>query len=247
MGIDPPIAAFAPETLYERIVDKVARARGGFYLSVRWNRGVDFSVRDAVAAQLLADGWLTVAADDDALTFYGADAGIDAVALRAMPVRMKDDSVCSLAELASLDVRSAAPASSRSERAQRSIRGNLASILATQGLGLARDLARWPQVAGSVVNFGVELPVGASASAQTLRQYERAVTEAIRRFEPRLAPRSVSVQVVEPETALARGVLQMRIAATTRPLHGDIGIRIRTAIDLQTGRATTQEETAHAG
>jgi type VI secretion system protein ImpF len=237
----------APEMLFERIVDPVARARGGLYLSMLWNKAASAVVRQQLRTRLLADGWLLVAEEEERLTLYAADSGIDAQSLRALPVSVADGSLRPLAEFCALDLRSAAPIASRSERVQRSIRNNLAAVLTTQGVGLVVDLARWPRVASSVLNYGVELPIGSSASTRSLQRYERAVAKAIRRFEPRLAADSVKVEVVEPETALSQGVLLMRIIADTKPQYGEAGVRLRTLIDMQTGRATTEEESAHAG
>lgn len=240
-------SAAVPETLFERIVDPVARVRGGVYLTLLWSKAASALVRERAQAQLLAEGWLQVGTEGGRLTLYGADSGIDGSVLRALPVEAADGSLHPLASICSLDLRSADPASSRTERVQRSIRNNLSAVLTTQGIGLAFDLARWPEVAGSVLNYGVELPIGASASTRSLQRYERAVTTAIRRFEPRLLADTVRVEVVEPETALAQGMLRMRIVADTSPVYGDAGVRLRTLIDLQTGRTTTEEESVHAG
>jgi len=152
-----------------------------------------------------------------------------------------------LAQLCTVELRSAALEHSLADRVQRSILTNLADVLGTQGVGLEINLAGYPRVAASVLNYGVELLIGSTASTEALQRFERAVVEAIRRFEPRLVADTLAVEILEPELALAHGVLQMRVKAELKPAYGGDLVRFRTSIDLQTGKTTTGGEAAYAG
>lgn len=237
----------APETLLERIVSPVARARGGVYLSLNWFAKSPDSLRESVIDTFDDEGWLRVSQGAQITLLYRADDAIDAAGLRQRRVAGLDGSDTRLHEWCVLDLRSAAPEVAFADRLRRSILVQLGELLATQGIGLSEDLAAYPQTAVSVLNFGVELPIGATASQDALLRFEEAVALAIRRFEPRLNPDSVEVRTIEPEMALARGVLQMQVAAELRPAYGASNVRFRTSIDLQTGRAMASEETARAG
>lgn len=236
----------APETLFERIVTPVARARGGVYLSLGWFTKTPAPTRDRIMDDFDADGWLRVSESANLTLLYRADDDVDVSELRNRTVIASDGSSIPLQKWCSLESRSAAPEVAFADRVRRSILAHLGDMLATQGIGLNIDLAAYPHIGASVLNFGVELPIGATASQDALRRFEEAVAKAIRRFEPRLAPDSVTVDVMEPETALAKGVLQMQVAAGLSPAYGGKNVRFRTSIDLQTGRATASEEMAYA-
>jgi type VI secretion system protein ImpF len=241
------MALHAPETLFERIVNPVARARGGAYLSLGWLARATPPWREAVTRLLDADGWLVVVEGAVATLFYRADADVDSGELRRRSIVLVDQSHATLAQLCTIDLRSAALEHSLGDRVQRSILANLADVLGTQGVGLEIDLAAYPRIAASVLNYGVELPIGSTASTEALQRFERAVVDAIRRFEPRLMADPLAVEILEPELALAQGVLQMRVKAELKPAYGGDSVRFRTSIDLQTGKTTTSGEAVHAG
>jgi type VI secretion system protein ImpF len=240
-------AILPPETLLERVTNAAARGRDGVYLAISWNTTTASIVRERIHRLLSAEGWLNVSESVDSLMLYGTGVDIELRQLRAKLVEAVDGSQRGLSDFCSLELRSPASATSRSDRLQRSILANLDAIFATQGIGLSVDLKEWPRVACSVVNFGVELPIGAGASTDSLRRFEAAISKAIRRFEPRLAPDTLTVEIVDPESAFARGALHMSIVADLKSAYGNKGVRFRTLIDLQTGRTTTEEESANAG
>jgi len=236
----------APETLFERIVNPVARARGGVYLSLNWHSKAVEALREDVLARFAEDGWLRVSVGTQTALLYRADDDVDLADLRRWTVLAPDGSHATLQQWCFAELRSAAPEVAFADRLRRSILAQLGDLLATQGVGMSAPLMEFPQVAASVLNFGVELPIGATASQDALRQFEDAVALAIRRFEPRLNPETLTVRTIEPEIALARGVLQMQVMAELRPAYGAGNVRFHTSIDLQTGRATASEEAAHA-
>jgi len=73
---------YAPETLFERIVNPAARARGGVYLSLGWLARATSAWREAVMRLLDTDGWLVVSEGAALTMFYRADADIDSGELR---------------------------------------------------------------------------------------------------------------------------------------------------------------------
>lgn len=90
------------------------------------------------------------------------------------------------------------------------------------------------RAAGSVLNFGVTSFVGISVTR--LDEVRLRITEAIRRFEPRIVPSSLDVSVRKEA-----GMLTVRIRGFlwANPVPESLDIRSR--IDLETGNCTLQE------
>lgn len=81
------------------------------------------------------------------------------------------------------------------------IRRDVAWLLNTTHLGAIANLEPYPQVATSVVNFGVPDLAGKSFHRRTILHRAREIRGAIRTFEPRIEPESV---VVEPVSTTER-------------------------------------------
>ena len=82
---------------------------------------------------------------------------------------------------------------------------------------------------GSVINFGVSPIIG--LSAVRVDDVRDRVTEAIRRFEPRIAPSSLEVSVRKEDGELT---LRIRGVLWANPLPESFDVRSR--IDLESGR-----------
>ncbi|MCR9244810.1 MAG: type VI secretion system baseplate subunit TssE [bacterium] len=91
-----------------------------------------------------------------------------------------------------------------------------------------------PEVATSVLNYGVPSFAGVQATGLHLRQVERAIRDAIWAFEPRLLRDSVEVSAVASDSMSRRAVafdISARLWAEPVPIE----MFLRTEIDLETG------------
>ena len=116
------------------------------------------------------------------------------------------------------------------------VRRDLAWLLNTTHLESTTDLAEYPQVAASVLNFGVIDLAGKPLSSINMVQLERLIREAIWQFEPRLIRESVQVKMDERKTghnALAF-VIEAQLWAQPLPLQ----LFLRTEVDLESGEVT---------
>jgi type VI secretion system protein ImpF len=111
---------------------------------------------------------------------------------------------------------------------------DLASLLNSTGLGTTIDLERYPEVARSVLNYGMPPLTGRTAAGVEPARIARIIEEVIRRFEPRLT----RVQVLPDEARDAGGdnhVLSFRIDADLwgqpMPQH----LVLRTRISTESG------------
>jgi type VI secretion system protein ImpF len=101
--------------------------------------------------------------------------------------------------------------------------------------------AEFPEVARSVLNYGIRDLCGTTASHVEPAEIEKMVQEVVKRFEPRILPRSLKV-VSSSETSKGgptsvcfeiRGELWAQ--PTPEPLF------VRTEVDLDTGHCSLQE------
>jgi len=74
---------------------------------------------------------------------------------------------------------------------------DLAWLLNTTNLGAIEDLDGYPRVAESTLNFGIPGFTGLIAATERVSDLESAIADAIRRFEPRIRPDSLSVRARE--------------------------------------------------
>jgi type VI secretion system protein ImpF len=119
------------------------------------------------------------------------------------------------------------------------IRRDLAWLLNTTNLGAIRDLAPYPQVATSVLNYGVPDLAGKSLHRRTILHRAREIRDAIRAFETRLEPESL---VVEPTGGREGG------NSVTFLIHGDVSsaakvmpVQFRTELEADTASVDVSE------
>jgi len=97
-------------------------------------------------------------------------------------------------------------------------------------------LDEFEEVPSSVLNYGIRDVTGLSATGFELRDMERALTQAIRDFEPRILPETVSIRS-------SGNTSQMSLTAVSFEINGDLwaqplpeALYIKTELDLETGQ-----------
>ncbi|MET0178959.1 MAG: type VI secretion system baseplate subunit TssE, partial [Novosphingobium sp.] len=119
------------------------------------------------------------------------------------------------------------------------VRRELAWLLNTTNLAARIDLAAYPRVATSVLNYGVPDLAGKAIGHRLILQRAREIRAAIRAFEPRI---DESTLVVEPAGKVERE------NSVTFVIHGDVRsavralpVKFRTDIEADTAAATVRE------
>ena len=110
---------------------------------------------------------------------------------------------------------------------------DLASLLNSMNLEQAVDLERYPQVATSVLNFGMPSLAGRSATSVDAQQTAALIEEVIRRFEPRLT--HVHVTIDEAREGADGHQLGFRIEAQLWGQPAPQNLVLRTRIDIDSG------------
>jgi type VI secretion system protein ImpF len=144
---------------------------------------------------------------------------------------------------ATREVREHRSSSARSLR--QSVMRDLGWLLNAQGIASAQDVARYPGVAESVLNFGFYDLAGKSASNLDVARIERLMADAIRAFEPRILPGTLRVRVIHAGRADEMSGQHNTIAFI---VEGDLHahpvperLYLRTELDLEAGKVKVSE------
>ncbi len=119
------------------------------------------------------------------------------------------------------------------------VRRDLGWLLNTLALESAQDLSKHPWVQKSVLNFGVRDFAGHSQGDRNDREQARDIRAAIRRFEPRLDPRTLRVEPVR--NADTAGKVCFVIEAELLGGPKSLPVRFRTDIDVETSAVEVTE------
>lgn len=132
-----------------------------------------------------------------------------------------------------------------SARAQRmSVMRDLGWLLNAQGIASAQDIARYPCVADSVLNFGFADLAGKSASNLDVARIERLMTEAISAFEPRIVPGTLRVRAIQSDdAAIQHNALAFIIEGDLHAHPVAERLYLRTELDLEAGKTNVFEGT----
>jgi type VI secretion system protein ImpF len=118
---------------------------------------------------------------------------------------------------------------------------DLSWLLNANGLGAGQDLTDYPEVARSVVNYGLPSLSGSTWSGTDLAGLERAIRQAVWDFEPRILRHTVRVRAVRPQSGRPQhNLLSFEITgelwAQPVPEH----LVLRTELDLEEGNVSIQ-------
>lgn len=112
---------------------------------------------------------------------------------------------------------------------------DLAWLLNTGCLETTEDLDDHPFVRDSVINFGMPDIAGISASSADATALERAVKDAITKFEPRISAESLNVRVSRDENVMSRNALVFTIEGQLWAEPTPQMLYLKTQVDLETG------------
>ena len=116
-------------------------------------------------------------------------------------------------------------------------------LLNTTKLDVTQEISKYPEVAKSVVNFGVPDLVGVTASSVDARDLEQQIREAIWNYEPRLKRNSVHVRAAVADGRQAQNTLVFEIEGELWAEPMPIRLFLKTQLDLEDGSVTTVDGT----
>ena len=117
---------------------------------------------------------------------------------------------------------------------------DLAWLLNTDNL-YDEDLEAHPLVASSVLNFGMRDLTGTTASSLDGKLLRARLIQAIKDFEPRIDPKSLSVDVLLSEESYNQNSVSFEIKAQLWAEPVPLDLLLRTEIDLERADVTVEE------
>ena len=107
---------------------------------------------------------------------------------------------------------------------------------------LPKVAAAHPAVEGSVLNFGLPPLSGQLASKLDVSVLERAIRDAIQRFEPRILTDTLQVRALEATTVLdTHNVIEFEIRGHLWSQPVPLEILLRTQLDLEAGQVEVHD------
>lgn len=124
---------------------------------------------------------------------------------------------------------------------RRSVLRDLEWLFNTSAKWSDDELKDFPQVASSVLNYGVPDMCGLTSSSVNPIEVEREVERAVRRFEPRILSNSLSVTAEADADEVGTNAVRFEIRGMlwAQPLPEQM--YVKTDVDLETGACTVQE------
>ena len=145
--------------------------------------------------------------------------------------RLRPSLLDQLTDEAPFDKQQATPKGFSDRELRRSIVRDLEWLFNTTELAAVEELEAYPEVARSVLNFGLPTLVGRLASGINEVLLERSVKQTIVNFEPRILP-GVKVRVVKDKEQMSAGGLRFEIEGELRAQPAPLYLLLRTDIDL---------------
>ena len=118
---------------------------------------------------------------------------------------------------------------------------DLGWLLNSVRLSSVQDLAAYPHVARSVVNFGLPDLAGRTLTSIDVSELEEQLQEAIVAYEPRLIPDTVAVKVQAAPTDTGVNSIHFVIDAMLQAYPVPLALCLRTEIDFETGDVSVAE------
>ena len=120
---------------------------------------------------------------------------------------------------------------------------DLGWLLNSGSLGTTEDLDSYPEVARSVINYGMPDLSGKSAEGLDVAQVERLLRQTIWDFEPRILRDSVKVKVVVGKDQMNKNALNFDIEGDLWAQPVPVRLFLKTEVDLETGQVNVTEGT----
>jgi type VI secretion system protein ImpF len=132
-------------------------------------------------------------------------------------------------------------------RLRESVLRDLAWLFNTTHLAALEDLTGSPEVARSVLNYGLPDLAGHTVSGLDVPKLESLLRQAIWDFEPRLLRNTVEVRLVVNETVMGHNAVSFMVEAELWSQPIPLQLYLRTEIDLEAGEVSVRELSSRRG
>jgi type VI secretion system protein ImpF len=120
---------------------------------------------------------------------------------------------------------------------------DLAWLLNTTNLAAGQDLSAYPEVANSVVNYGMPDLSGMTVAGTDVAVLERALRQAIADFEPRILLHTLAVRLEINESQMGHNAMTFLIEGELWAQPVPLRLYLKTEIDLDIGDVRVSGQT----
>lgn len=123
---------------------------------------------------------------------------------------------------------------------RQSVLRDVSWLLNSDSLESVVDLTDYPEVAKSVLNYGVKDLAGRTVSGAEISDIEKALKQAVLTFEPRILPNTLAVEIFTAEEMNQHAIsydIEGSLWSQPLPLH----LYLRTEINKMTGDVTLRD------
>jgi type VI secretion system protein ImpF len=120
------------------------------------------------------------------------------------------------------------------EKLRQSVLRDVSWLLNADSFESVADLTDYPEVAHSVINYGIKNLAGTTVVGASLSEIEKKLKQAITIFEPRILPNSLTVRVFSSDMMNQQAIsfdIEANLWAQPLPIH----LYLRTEINMLTG------------
>jgi type VI secretion system protein ImpF len=118
---------------------------------------------------------------------------------------------------------------------------DLSWLFNTTNLTADADLAKYPRVAASTLNYGLTALSGRPVSTLDLPELERVLKEGIERFEPRILPGTLTVRALPSDQLAHHNVISLEITGQLWSHPYPLELLLKTDMDLESGEIRIAE------
>ncbi|KAA6187370.1 type VI secretion system baseplate subunit TssE [Thiohalocapsa marina] len=129
-------------------------------------------------------------------------------------------------------------------RLKASVLRDLQWLLNTCNLASVQDLDPFPEVASSVLNYGLPDLAGKNVSGLDVLSLERELRQAILQFEPRILRRSLVIRTLIDASTMSHNAIQFIIEGELWGQPMPLQLYLKTEVDLESGEVAVFESTA---
>ncbi|HKP55168.1 MAG TPA: type VI secretion system baseplate subunit TssE [Polyangiales bacterium] len=124
---------------------------------------------------------------------------------------------------------------------------DLGWLFNTTQLSATQDLNGCPEVAKSVLNYGLPDLAGRTVSGIDIPRFEALLKQAIWDFEPRLLRNTISLRLIVNEDEMSHNAMSFIVEAELWSQPIPLQLYLRTEVDLEDGDFTVRELTNRRG
>ena len=130
------------------------------------------------------------------------------------------------------------------QRLREGVIRDLTWLFNTSDLASCEDLDEYPEVAKSVINYGMPDLTGKTAAGLDVASLEKIVRQAILDFEPRILRESVIVRAVVADGEMTHNAISFEIEGQLWAQPLPLQLYLKTEMDLETGDVKVSESSA---